>query len=133
MDMELFEAITGHDAFSAEELDSKRRERIGEGLDELGQEWYSMLQFEYQMEDFDSIRQVVEFGATTTTVCLYFHVDDIAEPHLEDQALLDSMMRHKGEIGQISRYIHLDDSLVLDAAGKVPDDDNLIVLYVSVF
>lgn len=130
MDKELFEAMTEKEWLSRDELDSMRKKRLGEGLDEMGEEWLPLLRFSYQMEQFDILHHVGELGATTTIVILGFNEDDIDEPDLEDDELLRSMMCQDGEIGTITRYVELDPTLRVEGLGRSQHQDGVIVMHV---
>lgn len=130
MDRQLFETVTDKEWLSDEELDEKRQEMTGEGLEALGYEWEDMLRFSYQMDEFDVLKFVGELGAATTIIILTFDEEDIDEPDKEGQELLESMQRQGGEVGQIARYIELDDSLDLEAAGRSESAEDTVVLQI---
>ena len=130
MDRKLFEAVTGGKWLTEDELDAKRRKIMGEGLDEMGDEWMHMLRFSYQMHQFDALSSVDELGATTTVIILVFSEDVIDEPDKTDEELLKSMQRQDDEVGKIARYIELDYSLDLDGAGRLDRREEYIGLYI---
>jgi hypothetical protein len=130
MDRQLFEVVTGGKWLTDDELDDKRREMMGEGIDKLDEEWMDMLRFSYQMHQFDVLKSVEELGATTTIIILVFEADDIDEPDKTDHELLKSMQRQCGDVGKIARYIELDDSLSLDGAGRLNIREDCIGLYI---
>lgn len=130
MDRKLFELVTDGNWLTEFELDAKRREMVGEGLDELDEEWMDMLRFSYQMHQFDVLKSVEELGATTTIIILVFSECDIEEPDKTDRELLKSMQRQDDDVGKIARYIELDDSLDLDGAGRMDRREDYIGLYI---
>lgn len=130
MDRILFEEVTGGKWLTDEELDTKRKEMMGVGLDELEEEWMDMLRFSYQMHQFDVLKSVEELGATTTVIILVFSEDDIEEPDKTDDELLKSMQHQRGEVGKIARYIELDDSVTPDSAGRMERRDGYIAVHV---
>lgn len=118
MDEELWQTVTGKEPLTDNELDSRRKEMIGEGLDELEDIWMNLLKFQYNMEQYDELLDIHELGATTTIAILFIHSDHVDEPQLVDGELAQSMRTQDDYVGEIMRYIELDDSLEIDWAGQ---------------
>jgi hypothetical protein len=126
MDRELFNILSRHEALTDEELDEKRKEMMGEGWDKLDDEWENMVEFSYNMGQYDEVLAIEELGATTTIVIVVVDRDDVEEPDLEDDKLLESMMRQKNYVGEIARIIKVEESVWLDNAGTNPQDEQAI-------
>jgi len=118
MNEELWQTVTGKEPLTEDELDSKRKSTIGEGLDELDDIWMNLLKFQYNMEQYDELLDIHELGATTSIAILFIHSDDVDEPQLIDEELAESMITQDGYVGEIMRYIRLDESLDIDWAGQ---------------
>lgn len=131
MNRNLFNEITSLEALTTEEIASIYKERTGKDLDELGDEWFSMVEFEFNIEQYDEHVAVNELGAGTAIVIVKLRKRDVEQPFLSDQNLLDSMAVQMDYIGEIARFIKCDESLRFDSAGEAQYDEDIIELSVA--
>lgn len=130
MDRELFNILSRHEALNDEQLDSKRMEMVGEGLGELSSEWFNMVEFSYNIGQYEEVLSIDELGATTSIIIVCLDKDDIDDPFLEDEELLESMMKQTDYVGEIARIIKIDDSVHLDSAGIHPRREDQVSIEV---
>lgn len=130
MDEDLWQAITGKEALDEEELDSKRKEMLGVGWDELEEEWENMVKFSYNMAQYDEVLSIEELGAATSIVIVVLDMNDIEEPGIEDEQLLRSMASQSNYVGEIARYMMCEDEITLSSAGTVDGREGSVQLEV---
>jgi hypothetical protein len=130
MDKDLWEAITSKQPLDDEELDNIRKDMLGVGLDDLDDGWRNMVDFSYNIAQYDEVKSVEELGAATSIVIVVFDEDDIEKPRLENENLLYSMARQPDYIGEIARFVLVEKELRLNSAGKVDGREGTIQIEV---
>lgn len=130
MDEDLWQAITGKEALDEEELDSKRKEMLGVGWDDLDEEWKNMVKVSYNIGEYEDVLGVEELGATTSIIIVVLDMNDVEEPGLTDEQLLRSMASQTNYVGEIARYVMHEEDVSLSAAGTVDGRDGSVQLEV---
>lgn len=126
MNKELFKEITGQKPMTEEELNNKRKEMVGEGLDELDDEYMNMLEVTYNIANIDEVVAVEELGAATTVIIVVLDKDDVVKPHKEDNELLESMKQQDNYVSDVALYMSEDNDVNIQTAGTVPARDNTV-------
>jgi len=130
MNEQIWQEVTGKEPLTEEELDKKRKEIIGEGLDGLDDEWLDLLKFIYNIGEYEKLPIAEELGATTTIAIVPLPVEDVDSPDLNNQKLFGTMLMQENYVGEVARYIHEDDSISFHSATKARKRDGIVELAV---